>query len=126
MHEERLAMSYENNKIMGHQKSHLFNCFLFKLQMLIIKTSFAKKLHRWIWEFCSHIDMCMVHLNFLRRMNLQFSTIAVRMHCFKFYMRICACFDSCSIHVYRCRFRRLLVIKLTFKRNLICFVCVAA
>ena len=32
----------ENNKIMDHQKSHLFNCFLYKLQILIIKTIFAK------------------------------------------------------------------------------------
>ena len=42
VHKERLAMSCENNKIMDHQKLHLFNCFLYKLQILIIKTIFAK------------------------------------------------------------------------------------
>ena len=26
----------------------------------------------WIWAFCSHIDLCIVHLHFLRGMNLQF------------------------------------------------------
>ena len=42
VHEERLAMPCENNKIMDHQKSHLFfNYFLYKLQILIIKTIFA-------------------------------------------------------------------------------------
>ena len=33
-----------------------------------------------------------VHLHFLRGMILQFSTIAVHMHFFMFYMRICAYF----------------------------------
>ena len=56
------------------------------------KKWFLQKLHRWIWAFCSHIDLCIVHLHFLSGMNLQFSTIAVRMHFFMFYMRICAYF----------------------------------
>ena len=51
-----------------------------------------QKLHRWIWAFCSDIDMCIVHLHFLRGMNLQFSTIAVRMHFFMFYVQIYAYF----------------------------------
>ena len=58
------------------------------------KKRFLQKLHRWISAFCSHIDLCVVHLHvyFLHGMNLQFSTIAVRMHFFMFYMRICANF----------------------------------
>ena len=55
---------------------------------------FLQKLHRWIWAFCSHIDLCIVHLHFICGMNLQFSTIAVRMHFFMFYMRICAYFGA--------------------------------
>ena len=42
--------------------------------------------------FCTHIDLCVVHLHFLHGMNLQFSTIAVRMYLFMFYMQICAYF----------------------------------
>ena len=115
VHEERLAMSCENNKIMDHQNSHLFNCFLYKLQILIIKTIF-EKLHLWIWAFCSHIDLCIVHLHFLRGMNLQFSTIAVRMHFFIFYMWICADFGArfTSIGV-----EFVLGTKRTLKRNLV-------
>ena len=42
VHEERLTMSCENNKVMDNQKLHRFNCFLYKLQILMIKTIFAK------------------------------------------------------------------------------------
>ena len=99
---------------MDHQKSHLFNCFLYELQILIINF-FLQKLHLWIWAFCSHIDLCIVHLHFLRGMNLQISTIAVRMHFFMFYMRICADFGArfMSIGV-----KFVLGIKRTVKRNL--------
>ena len=79
------------------------------------KRRFLQKLHRWIWAFCSHIGLCIVHLHFLCGMNLQISTIAVRMHFFMFYMRICAYFGV--------RFMSIGVefvqgTKRTFKRNL--------
>ena len=56
------------------------------------------------------------HLHFLRGMNLQFSTIAVRMHFFMFYMRICAYF---GIRFMSIGVEFVLGTKGTLKRNLI-------
>ena len=78
------------------------------LQILIIKT-FLQKLHRWSWAFCSHIDLCIVHLHFLRVMNLHFSTIAI------FYMRICAYF---GVRFMSIGVKFVLGTKRTLKRNL--------
>ena len=74
-----------------------------------------EKLHRWIWAFCSHIDLCIGHLHFLRGMNLQLSTIVVRMHFFMFYMRICAYF---GVRFLSIGVEFVLGTKITLKRNL--------
>ena len=59
--------------------------------------------------------MYIVHLHFLREMNLQFSTIAMRMHFFIFYMQICAYF---GVRVMSIGVDFVLVTTRTLKRNL--------
>ena len=41
---------------------------------------FVQKLYRWIWAFCSNIDLCRGHLYFIRGMNMEVSAISMRMH----------------------------------------------
>ena len=81
------------------------------------KTIFLQKLHRWISAFSTHIDLCVVHLYFLHGMDLQFSTIAVRMHFFIFYMymRIYAYFGA---RVMSIGVELVLGTERTLKRNL--------
>ena len=87
-----------------------------KMQFFIITNDFCKKMHRCISAFCTHIDMCVVHLHFLHGMNLQFSTIAVRIYFFMFYMRICAYF---GVRFMSIGVEFVLGTKRTLKRNLI-------
>ena len=85
------------------------------MQILIIKPIFAKT-DRLIWAFCSHIDLCIVHLHFLHGMNLQFSTVALHKHFFMFYMRICAYF---GVRFMSIGAEFILGTKQTLKRNVI-------
>ena len=39
------------------------------------KSFFIIKISRWIWVFCSNIDLCGGHLHFLGGMNMQLSLI---------------------------------------------------
>ena len=103
VHEERLAMSCENNKIMDHQKSHLFSGFLYKLQILMIRT-ILQKLHRYILAFCSHIDLCIVHLHFSTWMEPAI-IYNRRAHTLFHVLHANLCLFWCSIPVYRCRMR---------------------
>ena len=59
---------------------------------------------------------CIVHLHFLRGMSLQFSIIAVGMHFFMFYMRICAYF---GVRFLPIGVEFVLGTKRTLKRNMI-------
>ena len=66
---------------------------------------FVQKVHRWIWAFCSNIDLCGGHLHFLRGMNMQFSVITMRMHFFTFklnHLRLFECLKT-SFYVVRKR-----------------------
>ena len=47
------------------------------------KRFLKKKMHQWIWAFCS-IDLCGGNLYFIRGMNMQFSSLTKRIHFFTF------------------------------------------
>ena len=64
---------------------------------------FLQKLHRWIWAFCSHIDLCSSStfatwnepaIFYNRRAQALFYVLHANLHLF-----------WCSIHVHRCRIR---------------------
>ena len=84
-----------------------------KMQFLVIKkkNNFRKNCVVGFGLF----DLCIVHLHFLRGMNLQFSTIAVSMHFFMFYMRICTYF---GVRFMSIGVEIVLGTKQTLKRNL--------
>ena len=117
------AVNQQSIKIMRHDifscewLSHDFidNCrrlkpFPPKTANFDYKTRLLQTPNRWIWVFCSYVELCIVHL---RGTNLQFSTIAVRMH---FFMRICAYFGVRFVSI---GVELVLGIKRTIKRNLL-------
>ena len=98
----------------------IWSCFPQKNTIFDYKKIFAK-LHRWIWAFCSHVDLSIVHLHFLHGMILQFSTDPVNMHFFMFYMRIRVYFGVWFMSI---GVKFVLGTERTLKRNLLKFICI--
>ena len=102
MHEERLAMSCVNNKSWITRNRIFLIVFFINCKFWSYKR-FLQKLHRWIWAFCSHIDLCSSSsfatwnepaIFYNRRAQTLFHLLHANL-----------CLLWCSIHVYRCRIR---------------------